>query len=459
MKRTGIKVWVLTGDKVGTAINIGLSAGLLENEKSMNQYLLDGKEKSLEEQLDYAKRMTDEIADSEASGISSKKQAIIVAGDCLTRIIADAQMLEKFCSASDHVDVVLACRVSPQQKADVVMTIRNRFPSKVTLAIGDGANDVSMILSAHVGVGILGREGQQAARSADFAIGQFKFLKSLMFVHGRECNRRNSMLVLYIFYKNVLYILCQYIFGFWSLFSGQTLYEAIMYQNYNITVTSLPIMFFCLFDFEYLKGTEIAFKDQNGVQVPVMDTDPEQLYLMKNPKLFEASMKGEYFTIPKFIQYLLYSLFHAAMIYFLGLQFVANPDMQADGKNLGLWVPGHIVFGACIIVCNLVLLLRYNNWTFWGEILVYLMILNYFTLMLLESVVGLGMIPQLYYVFDVMFSCDLVWVQLAACAAITLALELAASHISRLSYDAEKPIREESLQHAALLAEESAKKK
>lgn len=60
----------------------------------------------------------------------------------------------------------------------------------------------------------------QAARSADFAIGQFRFLKSLMFVHGRECNRRNSMLVLYIFYKNVCYISCLYIFGAFSLFAG-----------------------------------------------------------------------------------------------------------------------------------------------------------------------------------------------------------------------------------------------
>lgn len=71
----------------------------------------------------------------------------------------------------DKVDVVLACRVSPKQKADIVNMIKGKHPDKVTLAIGDGANDVAMILQAHVGVGILGKEGQQAARSADFAIG------------------------------------------------------------------------------------------------------------------------------------------------------------------------------------------------------------------------------------------------------------------------------------------------
>jgi len=98
--------------------------------------------------------------------------------------------------------------------------IRARFPKKVTLAIGDGANDVNMILQAHVGVGILGKEGQQAARSADYAIGQFKFLKPLMFIHGREAYRRNCFLVKYTFYKNILYVSVNYFLGFWSAFSG-----------------------------------------------------------------------------------------------------------------------------------------------------------------------------------------------------------------------------------------------
>ena len=123
-------------------------------------------------------------------------------------------------AASDSADVVLACRVSPKQKADIVNMIRMRFPRKITLSIDDGANDVNMILQAHVGVGILGKEGQQAARSADYAIGQFKHLKPLMFIHGREAYRRNSMLIKYNFYKNVLYVMTQYYFGFWSAFSG-----------------------------------------------------------------------------------------------------------------------------------------------------------------------------------------------------------------------------------------------
>jgi len=117
-------------------------------------------------------------------------------------------------------NVVIACRVSPKQKGVIVALVKGRFPEKTTLAIGDGANDVAMIMGADIGVGIAGKEGMQAARASDFAIGQFKLLKPLLFVHGRECYRRNSDLVCFTFYKNMLYIITQFWFGIWSLFSG-----------------------------------------------------------------------------------------------------------------------------------------------------------------------------------------------------------------------------------------------
>jgi len=88
------------------------------------------------------------------------RTAIVVAGHTLLLIGANKEIKDIFLTITDNVDVVLACRVSPKQKADIVMFIRERFPSKVTLSIGDGANDVAMILKAHVGIGILGKEGQ-----------------------------------------------------------------------------------------------------------------------------------------------------------------------------------------------------------------------------------------------------------------------------------------------------------
>ena len=108
------------------------------------------------------------------------------------------------------------CRVSPQQKADVVNMVKQKMPNKSTLSIGDGANDVSMITAAHIGIGISGLEGQQAARASDYSIGQFKFLKNLMFCHGREAYRRNAYMISFTFYKNVLYVIPIFTFGILS---------------------------------------------------------------------------------------------------------------------------------------------------------------------------------------------------------------------------------------------------
>lgn len=104
---------------------------------------------------------------------------------------------------------VICCRVSPLQKALVVKLVK-KYSNSILLAIGDGANDVSMIQAAHVGVGISGVEGLQAARSADFAISQFRFLKKLLLVHGLWAYQRLSKMIFYYFYKNVALYLTQF---------------------------------------------------------------------------------------------------------------------------------------------------------------------------------------------------------------------------------------------------------
>jgi phospholipid-transporting ATPase len=118
------------------------------------------------------------------------------------------------------------------------------------LSIGDGANDVNMITEAHVGVGIKGLEGQQAARAADYSVGEFKHLHRLLFFHGRESYRKNSQLILYNFFKNVLLCMPQLWMGLNNWLSGQTLYEGANYQLFNIVYASLPIVLYALFDKE-----------------------------------------------------------------------------------------------------------------------------------------------------------------------------------------------------------------
>ena len=157
-------MWVLTGDKVDTAMNIGQSCQLLVKGRQ-NWTVLKGTT-ALELKLN----INEKIAFQKTN---ANKNAIIVDGSQLSTIQSEPGLQSDFVELCtfERVDVVLCCRVSPQQKADVVQMVKDKYPGKSTLAIGDGANDVSMITAAHIGVGISGLEGQQAARAADYAIG------------------------------------------------------------------------------------------------------------------------------------------------------------------------------------------------------------------------------------------------------------------------------------------------
>jgi len=147
---------------------------------------------------------------------------------------------------------VICCRVSPLQKALVVKLVKKNQKS-ILLAIGDGANDVSMIQAAHVGVGISGVEGLQAARSADVAISQFRYLRKLLLVHGSWSYARLSKMILYSFYKNITLYMTQFWFSFQSSFSGQVPFESWTLSFYNVLFTVLPPLVIGIFD-QYLSA-------------------------------------------------------------------------------------------------------------------------------------------------------------------------------------------------------------
>lgn len=119
---------------------------------------------------------------------------------------------------------VICCRVTPNQKALVVKTVKE-YLGKCCLAIGDGGNDVNMIMQGNVGVGIFGLEGMQAANSSDFAIPEFQCLERLLFVHGRWLYLRNAELILYFFYKNMLFTIPQFFFVMFNGFSAQSIFD------------------------------------------------------------------------------------------------------------------------------------------------------------------------------------------------------------------------------------------
>ena len=146
--------------------------------------------------------------------------AFIIDGRSLTFALED-DIKFTFLELATLCKAVVCCRVSPLQKALVVKLVKKNIKESVTLAIGDGAHDVGMIQAAHVGVGISGMEGLQAARSADFSIAQFRYLQKLLLVHGGWAYAKMSKLVLYSFYKNITVYLIQFWFAIDNGFSGQ----------------------------------------------------------------------------------------------------------------------------------------------------------------------------------------------------------------------------------------------
>jgi len=133
--------------------------------------------------------------------------------------------------------------------------------SGVCLAIGDGANDVSMIQASNVGIGIMGREGSQAALASDFIIYRFSFLKILLFIHGRYNYLRTSKVVLICIYKNLACILPLCWYGAYSQATGQTLFEASMLSLFNVFFTSFPPFFCGLFEKDVPQDCLIAYPE------------------------------------------------------------------------------------------------------------------------------------------------------------------------------------------------------
>lgn len=203
----GIKLWVLTGDKVETAINIGFSCNLLNNDMDMIMLKVeDEKLAAAEAELDKHLHSFNMTGSDEELAAARKNHeppapthALVIDGDTL-KLVLHESLRQKFLLLCKQCKSVLCCRVSPAQKAAVVQMVK-RGLNVMTLSIGDGANDVAMIQEADVGVGIAGVEGRQAVMSSDYAIGQFRFLSRLMLVHGRWCYRRMGEAIANFFYK------------------------------------------------------------------------------------------------------------------------------------------------------------------------------------------------------------------------------------------------------------------
>jgi phospholipid-translocating ATPase len=250
----GIKLWVLTGDKVETAINIGFSCNLLNN--NMDLIVLnipEGQHEQAVKELD-KNLQTFGLTGSDEELIAARADhsppepthAVIVDGETL-KMMLDDELKQKFLLLCKQCKAVLCCRVSPAQKAAVVNMVRHGL-NIMGLAVGDGANDVAMIQEADVGVGIAGEEGRQAVMSSDYAIGQFRFLQRLLLVHGRWSYRRLGECTANFFYKNLVWTFALFWYCCFNDFDGSYLFDYTYIVLVNLAFTSLPVIFMGIFD-------------------------------------------------------------------------------------------------------------------------------------------------------------------------------------------------------------------
>ncbi|XP_054569744.1 phospholipid-transporting ATPase IF isoform X6 [Eptesicus fuscus] len=232
LRMAGIKVWVLTGDKHETAVSVSLSCGHFHRTMNILELINQKSDSECAEQLrQLARRITEDHV---------IQHGLVVDGTSLSLALREHEKL--FMDVCRNCSAVLCCRMAPLQKAKVIRLIKISPEKPITLAVGDGANDVSMIQEAHVGIGIMGKEGRQAARNSDYAIARFKFLSKLLFVHGHFYYIRIATLVQYFFYKNVCFITPQFLYQFYCLFSQQSTGTA--YRPSCITEQAHPLSMF-----------------------------------------------------------------------------------------------------------------------------------------------------------------------------------------------------------------------
>ena len=232
IKRAGIKMWMLTGDKRETAINIGYLCKLIYDYSTVVILTMDDE--------NIASKMN--AVSQEISTGNMAHCVVVIDGATLGSFESNPTLMSVFVELCTKTDSVICCRASPSQKALMVSNIRKANKNEVTLAIGDGANDIAMIQAADIGVGITGKEGLQASRSSDYSIAQFRYLLKLLFVHGRYNYIRTAKFVLCTFYKEVTFYMTQVIFQRFTLFSGTSLYEPWSLSMFITLFTSLPVL-------------------------------------------------------------------------------------------------------------------------------------------------------------------------------------------------------------------------
>ncbi|XP_033832109.1 phospholipid-transporting ATPase ID [Periophthalmus magnuspinnatus] len=371
LAKADIKIWVLTGDKQETAENIGYSCNMLREEMKDIFIVAGNTTEEVRQELETARRKmcpdapdkpvlnksragllwlqtTQNVPDDKVDG----EYGLIINGHSLAYALEKDLRLELLRTAC-MCQTVICCRVTPLQKAQVVQLIK-KYKQAVTLAIGDGANDVSMIKAAHIGVGISGQEGMQAVLSSDFSFAQFRYLQRLLLVHGRWSYLRMCKFLQYFFYKNFTFTFVHFWYAFFCGFSAQTVYDEWFITLYNLVYTALPVLGLSLFD-----------------------QDVNDRWSFQYPQLYVPGQLNFYFSKKIFVRCMMHSWYSSLVLFFVPWAAMVD-TVRDDGKDIADYQSFALLAQTCLLmVVNFQLCLDTHYWTavnqffLWGSLAAY----------------------------------------------------------------------------------------
>ncbi|KAF2744978.1 phospholipid-translocating P-type ATPase [Sporormia fimetaria CBS 119925] len=314
LRRAKIKMWMITGDKRETAINIGQSCRLIKDYSTVT--VLDHESGEVEQSIGAA------ILAIERGTVAHS--VVVVDGQTLAKINEIEPLKVLFYDLAILADSVICCRASPSQKASLVKNIRKRVKKSITLAIGDGANDIAMIQEAHVGIGITGKEGLQAARTSDYSIAQFRFLVKLLLVHGRWNYIRTCKYTVGTFWKEMLFYLTQALYQRYVGYTGTSLYENWSLSMFNTLFTSLPVIFLGIFERDLSASTLLAV-----------------------PELYTKGQRNGGFNFKVFLGWMFMASAEAMVVYFCMWGLYGQARFTKDNSIIAL---GMLTYTAVVVI-------------------------------------------------------------------------------------------------------------
>ncbi|KAI8085885.1 uncharacterized protein B0P05DRAFT_534105 [Gilbertella persicaria] len=337
LSQSGIKLWVLTGDKTETAINIGFSCNLITLDMELVVVRADDRDSTLAE-LEKALNKIDQVN-------GERKCALVIDGVTL-KYALEPQTKDLMLDLGIRCASVICCRVSPKQKAQVVRLVKKGL-GVMTLAIGDGANDVSMIQEANIGVGISGVEGRQAVMASDYAIAQFRFLQKLLLVYGRWSYLRIAEMIMGFFFKNIIWTFVLFWYQIFCQFNGSMMFEYVLVTLYNVVFTSLPIIFMGIWDQD-------------------LNSKISSLY----PELYRMGLRNDKFKPWRFYLTVFDAIFQSSVCFFFPYILLLGGPIDPQGRDQnGMYEFGTIVSSIVVIVANLFVMTSLYSFT-WIQILV-----------------------------------------------------------------------------------------